>query len=122
MLTDRDHELLSFVAEHRLVLSIHVQALLGTSPSAASARLRALASEGFLSYDRVFSREPPFCQIRRKGLAAIGSDLPPPRIDLACYRHDIGAAWLWLAARSGTFRSEERRVGKECRSRWSPYH
>src|SRR2546425_7381224 len=24
--------------------------------------------------------------------------------------------------RSGTDRSEERRVGKECRSRWSPYH
>ena len=27
-------------------------------------------------------------------------------------------ALLWL----GTLRSEERRVGKECRSRWSPYH
>src|SRR2546422_10399744 len=25
-------------------------------------------------------------------------------------------------ARSGKTRSEERRVGKECRSRWSPYH
>src|ERR1043166_9893771 len=24
--------------------------------------------------------------------------------------------------RSGRWRSEERRVGKECRSRWSPYH
>ena len=24
--------------------------------------------------------------------------------------------------RSGVLRSEERRVGKECRSRWSPYH
>src|SRR3712207_9566464 len=24
--------------------------------------------------------------------------------------------------RSGYWRSEERRVGKECRSRWSPYH
>src|ERR687889_2780393 len=23
---------------------------------------------------------------------------------------------------SGSIRSEERRVGKECRSRWSPYH
>ena len=23
---------------------------------------------------------------------------------------------------NGTSRSEERRVGKECRSRWSPYH
>ena len=22
----------------------------------------------------------------------------------------------------GNYRSEERRVGKECRSRWSPYH
>ena len=26
------------------------------------------------------------------------------------------------ASRDGRFRSEERRVGKECRSRWSPYH
>ena len=26
-----------------------------------------------------------------------------------------------LASASG-YRSEERRVGKECRSRWSPYH
>src|SRR3712207_9217560 len=26
------------------------------------------------------------------------------------------------AARDGSGRSEERRVGKECRSRWSPYH
>src|SRR5256886_5862119 len=25
-------------------------------------------------------------------------------------------------ARGGRCRSEERRVGKECRSRWSPYH
>ena len=26
------------------------------------------------------------------------------------------------AAIGGVLRSEERRVGKECRSRWSPYH
>src|SRR2546426_2190604 len=32
--------------------------------------------------------------------------------DFAAAAHD--AAWKW--------RSEERRVGKECRSRWSPYH
>src|SRR3989454_10031679 len=30
---------------------------------------------------------------------------------------------LWSEERRlGTIRSEERRVGKECRSRWSPYH
>src|SRR5258708_37330291 len=28
----------------------------------------------------------------------------------------------WLKIISDTNRSEERRVGKECRSRWSPYH
>ena len=28
----------------------------------------------------------------------------------------------YVIATNQTFRSEERRVGKECRSRWSPYH
>ena len=27
-----------------------------------------------------------------------------------------------IAINKITYRSEERRVGKECRSRWSPYH
>src|SRR5690348_15826409 len=31
------------------------------------------------------------------------------------HRHVYGEQWI-------KFRSEERRVGKECRSRWSPYH
>src|SRR2546422_863356 len=30
--------------------------------------------------------------------------------------------YRWIASYSGDLRSEERRVGKECRSRWSPYH
>ena len=34
----------------------------------------------------------------------------------------IGGMSLYRAEISGTTRSEERRVGKECRSRWSPYH
>ena len=29
---------------------------------------------------------------------------------------------LGLLSSEGSVRSEERRVGKECRSRWSPYH
>src|SRR5256885_11234961 len=35
--------------------------------------------------------------------------------------HHVGQASLELLT-SGYLRSEERRVGKECRSRWSPYH
>ena len=30
-------------------------------------------------------------------------------------------AW-YVPAENAVLRSEERRVGKECRSRWSPYH
>ena len=32
------------------------------------------------------------------------------------------AQWVVIPNNMGLFRSEERRVGKECRSRWSPYH
>src|SRR3712207_9419783 len=32
------------------------------------------------------------------------------------------ACWYWRSDADGNARSEERRVGKECRSRWSPYH
>ena len=55
---------------------------------------------------------------------------------LRAYREngdDITAVSRWIATstisetsatveRSASARSEERRVGKECRSRWSPYH
>src|SRR3712207_9219991 len=34
----------------------------------------------------------------------------------------LSKEWLVLALVVYGFRSEERRVGKECRSRWSPYH
>ena len=34
----------------------------------------------------------------------------------------IGTAEAVESAVKFTTRSEERRVGKECRSRWSPYH
>ena len=36
-------------------------------------------------------------------------------------RYQIGHK-LHLLNKNVIFRSEERRVGKECRSRWSPYH
>ena len=35
---------------------------------------------------------------------------------------EASATWSTRSATSVSLRSEERRVGKECRSRWSPYH
>ena len=36
--------------------------------------------------------------------------------------HHFGEQILDFLKANDNFRSEERRVGKECRSRWSPYH
>lgn len=103
-LTDRDRLLLAFIAEHRLVLPAHVQALLGISAAAASRRLRTLEQAGLLFRDKLFAGFPPHYRVERKGLQLIGSRLPVPKGDVAV-RHDIGVAWLWLAARNGAFGS-----------------
>ncbi len=103
-ITERDRLLLSFMAEHRLVLAGQVRALLGTTSSAANARLGALRRGGYVDRERKLYAEPAAWQISRRGLRAIGSHLSRPRpIDLGCYRHDVGLGWVWLAARAGSF-------------------
>ena len=44
------------------------------------------------------------------GMAVMGSNLA---LNMADHGYDVSVY---------NYRSEERRVGKECRSRWSPYH
>ena len=39
-----------------------------------------------------------------------------------CHGVVMGLSWGCHGVVMGLSRSEERRVGKECRSRWSPYH
>src|SRR5947209_4579685 len=95
-LTDRDRRVLEFIAEHRLVLASHVQALLGISQSAAGKRLRALVADGLLCTETVFHRHPACFQITRRGLALIDNPLPTPKLDYRSYAHDVGVAWVWL--------------------------
>ena len=102
-LTDRDRRLLEFAAQHRIVLAAHLQVLLGATTAAIATRLRALRRAGYLGAQRPFDRRAHCYWITRRGLGAIESTLPPPRPELSSYRHDLGVAWLWLAARQGTF-------------------
>ena len=64
-----------------------------------------------------FSPDAIFVDRQNKfGLEAIKSNIP-----LFVYlRGNIWMEHKW--AKETIYRSEERRVGKECRSRWSPYH
>src|SRR5450432_4551564 len=54
--------------------------------------------------------------------ARYGLDIPEWRVlaTLGFRREACSAQYISHCTR--THRSEERRVGKECRSRWSPYH
>jgi hypothetical protein len=103
MITGRDHALLSFAAQHRVVLAGHIGVLLGISGDAASARLRALRGSGVLASERFLVGQPRCWWITRRGLSVIDSPLPPPRMDLRSYRHDVGLAWVALAAERGAF-------------------
>src|SRR2546429_5120400 len=50
-----------------------------------------------------------------------GKDLPDSTVDHIAPKKFIGPACV-IDVTKDVERSEERRVGKECRSRWSPYH
>jgi hypothetical protein len=102
-LSEQDLDLLAFLAEHRLALPEHAAALLGVQPTTARARLSRLVEVGCVRFKPVFHRQPPMYLITRAGLNLLGSSLPPPRLDLRVYEHDVGVAWLWLAACAGVF-------------------
>ena len=56
------------------------------------------------------------CQSKGFDPYEIVKGIQPICFENACWAYTVGAA---IALKK---RSEERRVGKECRSRWSPYH
>ena len=64
--------------------------------------------------------------VDRKITWEVGGHLPAQK----GYEKNIGTAGVlygslegkYIVVGGGANRSEERRVGKECRSRWSPYH
>src|SRR5260221_14527304 len=76
-------------------------------------------------------RVPPHHLARSAGVGSLGAAAPSAGVIVCCADAASRATAVARAARraerkgreSGTaLRSEERRVGKECRSRWSPYH
>jgi DNA-binding MarR family transcriptional regulator len=103
-LGDRDIALLEFAARHRLILAAQAQAVLGLAQGGTAARLRALSEAGLLEREPSRFRGRPACfLISSVGLKTIASRLPKPRFDLAAHDHDVGLAWLDLAARMGKF-------------------
>ena len=107
--TERDRELLGFIAAHRFVFAAHAKVFLDASPSVTFARLRALEQHGLVLHDRLLHEYPRHYQATRAGHSLAGSNLPPCRVDAREFKHDVGVAWLWLATRGQAF-GEARKV------------
>ena len=58
--------------------------------------------------------------LQRVGVQLFGNRIGSVRVRVMSA--DRMTEYAGASSSSSTFRSEERRVGKECRSRWSPYH
>lgn len=105
LLRPEDQELLELLAEQPLLLLEHFQSHFRLSATEAGARVGALEEAGLVRRDRASVSGPWSFRITSRGLAAIGSGLPAPAFDPRRCRHDVGAAWIWLAAKAGTFRT-----------------
>jgi hypothetical protein len=103
-LGERDVALLEFAAQHRLILAAQAETVLGLGERSTVRRLRTLSEAGLLDREPSRFRGRPACfLITSAGLKTIGSRLPKPRFDLAAHDHDVGLAWLYLAAGMGKF-------------------
>ena len=102
-LTEADLSVLGPLAEHRILIVPQVAVLLRVSDRTAARRLKRLHDAGLLRQDSIFHGQPGAAAITGRGLRAIGSSLKAPYLNLNEYRHDIGVAWMWLAARDGAF-------------------
>ena len=56
------------------------------------------------------------------GSSKNGRESQSKRLGVKLFGGEVAKAGNIIVRQRGTVRSEERRVGKECRSRWSPYH
>jgi hypothetical protein len=89
------------MAEHHFVIARQVAVLLGSSRGAATSRLQRLERDELIHMAGGFG--PNCWLIDRAGLDAIASDLPPPKLNYAHYKHSVGLAWVWLAAWARAF-------------------
>src|ERR1043165_9719844 len=84
------------------------------------APVERIGAEGFAVGGENLKADAYVCALPFERLEAVG--MPAPKLD----HSPITGVHLWFAREITTLphatRSEERRVGKECRSRWSPYH
>ena len=81
--------------------------------------------EPMLTASVMFANAARFADAYHTAIAPLcaSTGLPPAAADILLFlANNPGCETAGEICRMRGMRSEERRVGKECRSRWSPYH
>lgn len=90
----RDLAVLAWLGRHRFATASQVAERFGAGTNVTARRLGRLAASGYLERVQPFAAAPSVYLVTGAGLALAESDLPPPRLDLRTYRHDLGIASL----------------------------
>lgn len=88
-ITDRDRAIVHWIGRQRMVTAAQVAERFALGRAVSYARLSGLSQLQLLEHQRIFHAEPGVYLATRQGLHAVDLELPPARIDLRTYRHDV---------------------------------
>lgn len=91
--TDRDLRIAGWIGRQRFATASQIARRFDMDRSRTYRRLRAMAAGGLVDHHRVF-QGPGVYLATDRGLAAAEVDLPPARVDIRTYVHDLALAGL----------------------------
>jgi hypothetical protein len=113
--TARDEEIVRWIGRLRMATAAQVAARFGLGRAVTYARLGGLLQLGLLEHVRIFHGEPGVYCATRPGLSVTGLELPPARIDIRSYAHDVYLSALVIDLER-EFRPEQITTEREMRA------
>lgn len=92
--TERDRAIVRWIGRLRMVNATQVAERFGLGRAVAYCRLGGLVRLGLLDHQRIFHGAPGVYLASKAGLVTVGLQLPPARVDLRTYDHDLELSQL----------------------------
>lgn len=92
--TSRDREIVRWIGRLRMVTAAQVADRFDLGRAVGYSRLSGLVKLGLLEHTHVFHATHGVYTTTRAGLATVDLALPPARVDIRTYAHDIELSWL----------------------------
>lgn len=93
-ITSRDREIVRWIGRLRMATAAQVTERFDLGRAVGYARLSGLVRLGLLDHARIFHATPGVYATTRAGLATVDLALPPARVDVRTYDHDLGLSSL----------------------------